>query len=125
MSRFLPAPLTGVVAGLLYLLNLCIFPSAIILVSAIRYVVPIAGWRRRCGAIAHEIPTWWTDINSLIMDLTTPIEWDVSGVGELTTNGWYFVICNHQSWMDILTLQRIFNRKIPILKFFMKKQLIW
>ena len=35
------------------------------------------------------------------------------------------VISNHQSWIDIITLQTVFNRKIPFLKFFIKKELIW
>lgn len=35
------------------------------------------------------------------------------------------LISNHQSWVDILILQRIFNRKIPFLKFFLKQELIW
>jgi 1-acyl-sn-glycerol-3-phosphate acyltransferase len=32
---------------------------------------------------------------------------------------------NHQSWVDILVLQKVFNRRIPFLKFFIKQQLIW
>ena len=32
---------------------------------------------------------------------------------------------NHQSWVDILVLQKIFNRRIPMLKFFLKRELIW
>ncbi len=32
---------------------------------------------------------------------------------------------NHRSWVDILVLQSIFNRRIPFLKFFLKRQLIW
>jgi 1-acyl-sn-glycerol-3-phosphate acyltransferase len=35
------------------------------------------------------------------------------------------VICNHQSWADILILNWAFNRRIAVLKFFMKKELIW
>jgi 1-acyl-sn-glycerol-3-phosphate acyltransferase len=35
------------------------------------------------------------------------------------------VNCNHQSWVDILVLQRLLNRRIPMLKFFLKQQLIW
>jgi 1-acyl-sn-glycerol-3-phosphate acyltransferase len=35
------------------------------------------------------------------------------------------VIANHQSWVDILILQRVFNRKIPFLKFFLKQELIF
>jgi 1-acyl-sn-glycerol-3-phosphate acyltransferase len=35
------------------------------------------------------------------------------------------MICNHQSWVDILVLQTVFNRRVPFLKFFIKQQLIW
>ena len=35
------------------------------------------------------------------------------------------VVANHQSWVDILVLQTIFYRKIPFLKFFLKKELFW
>jgi 1-acyl-sn-glycerol-3-phosphate acyltransferase len=38
---------------------------------------------------------------------------------------WYLVICNHQSWVDIVVLQRIMHGKIPFLKFFLKKELIY
>ena len=45
------------------------------------------------------------------------IQWD-------DTN-WYIIICNHQTWADILILQNIFWGKIPPLKFFTKKQLLY
>jgi 1-acyl-sn-glycerol-3-phosphate acyltransferase len=34
----------------------------------------------------------------------------VEGLPELERRGWYLVLANHQSWVDILVLQRIFNR---------------
>ena len=34
-------------------------------------------------------------------------------------------MANHQSWADIFVLQGITNRKVPMLKFFMKDVLIW
>ena len=34
-------------------------------------------------------------------------------------------VSNHQSWVDILVLQKVFNRRIPFLKFFLKQELIW
>jgi len=51
--------------------------------------------------------------------------WDVQGVEGLHRRGWYLVSSNHQSWVDILVLQRIFHGRIPFLKFFLKQQLIW
>ena len=48
-------------------------------------------------------------------DATTP----------LTPDGKYLVICNHQSWADILVLQNTLRGVLPPLKFFTKAQLIW
>jgi 1-acyl-sn-glycerol-3-phosphate acyltransferase len=49
----------------------------------------------------------------------------VEGLPELERRGWYLVLANHQSWVDILVLQRIFNRRIPLLTFFLKRERIW
>jgi 1-acyl-sn-glycerol-3-phosphate acyltransferase len=43
----------------------------------------------------------------------------------LRRGGNYLVLCNHQSWVDIPVLQKVFNRRIPFLRFFLKSQLIW
>jgi len=43
----------------------------------------------------------------------------------LHRKGWYLVISNHQTWVDILVLQTAFNRRMPFLKFFIKQELIW
>lgn len=43
----------------------------------------------------------------------------------LSPKEWYLVVANHQSWLDIVLLQRLFHRHIPILKFFIKDQLKW
>ena len=32
---------------------------------------------------------------------------------------------NHQSWSDIFVLQHLLTRRIPLLKFFLKQELIW
>ena len=47
------------------------------------------------------------------------------GVEGLLRDGWYLVIANHQTWVDIVILQAVFNRRIPFLKFFIKQELIW
>lgn len=43
----------------------------------------------------------------------------------LARRDWYLVTSNHQSWADILVLQKVTNRRVPSLKFFLKQQLIW
>ena len=53
------------------------------------------------------------------------IRWDVQGVDGLRPDAWYLLVANHQSMVDIVVLQNIFRRKTPILKFLLKKELIW
>lgn len=67
----------------------------------------------------------WITVNSLILSFAGSISWEARGHENLERHGWYLVIANHQTWVDILVLQKIFNRKIPFLKFFIKQQLIW
>ena len=51
--------------------------------------------------------------------------WDVEGAEGLDSGGWYLVNCNHQSWVDVFVLQHVLRGRIPLLKFFLKQQLIY
>lgn len=67
----------------------------------------------------------WIQSNNLVMDLMLNINWDLPDFSHLEYKQWYFIICNHQSWTDILILQRIFLKKIPFIRFFIKKELMF
>jgi len=84
------------------------------------------------GRIRASINRWlmaigeaWVACNSLIFSLSNSTTFDVRGLDELRRDQWYLVIVNHQTWVDILALQTVLNRRIPFLKFFIKQQLIW
>lgn len=69
--------------------------------------------------------TFWISVNSANQNLFSRTRFEATGLEGLSPKDWYLVISNHQSWVDILVLQRVFNHKIPFLKFFLKKELIW
>lgn len=73
------------------------------------------------------IITGWCAANNAYMNFNKKTIWHVEGLDELKLNrdDWYLVIANHQSWLDIVLLQRLFYRDIPMLKFFIKDQLKW
>jgi 1-acyl-sn-glycerol-3-phosphate acyltransferase len=125
MLSLLPGPLRGTLSLLLFTINTIFWTTAILLVALLKLLLPVSGWRRFCGRIQNGIGIIWISINNCNLYLTNKIRWDVRGVDGLAPNEWYLVVSNHQSWVDILVLQRIFNRKIPFLKFFLKKELIW
>ena len=59
-----------------------------------------------------------------VLALTTVnITWE--DAESLSRSHWYVVVCNHQSWSDILLLQTNLFGHIPPLKFFTKQQLLW
>ncbi len=124
MLRFLPSWLIGSISLLMYVMN-CLIIGSIILVVAILKIIPVERWRAFCSQLLVWIGMIWVDINSVNIWLTRKITWDIQGLEGLTPGGWYLVISNHRTWADILVLQKVFNHRIPFLKFFLKQQLIW
>jgi 1-acyl-sn-glycerol-3-phosphate acyltransferase len=53
------------------------------------------------------------------------LEWDFQVPENINTEDWYIAMSNHQSWADIFILLAAGHKKIPLLKFFMKKDLQW
>ena len=125
MLDFLPKSVKGVLSLLLYALNTIVLCFFLFVVALVKLIVPIKGATRFCNRVLIFISTLWIRINSFNSDLFNRIQWKVSGVEHLDMKHWYLVVCNHQSWVDILVLQKVFNKKIPMLKFFLKKELIW
>ena len=126
MLNFLPHFITGTIAMMLYLLNIIVIPTLVLIFGLIFKLLPIASWRSTGRKFINEcLVITWIRINNFIISLTTPTKWDISGTGTLRKYDKYLLICNHQSWVDILILQKVFGTKIPLLTFFMKKQLLW
>ncbi|ODU08655.1 MAG: acyltransferase [Rubrivivax sp. SCN 71-131] len=122
---WLPAPLRGVVATLLLLLNTAWWCGLLFLLALPRLLLRSAGARRRLDPVLNGLATRWIAGNSAWMRLTQPTAWDVSMPRALDTRHWYVVTCNHQSWADIFVLQHVLNRRIPMLKFFLKRELLY
>lgn len=125
MLHFLPGPIVGSLSFLLYLANTLFWMSPLIPLTLIKLIIPLTPVRDRCNRLLDKIATNWISVNVFNHWLTSKTDWDVRGLEGLQADQWYLVLSNHQSWVDILVLQKVFNRKIPFLKFFIKKELIW
>ncbi len=125
MLSFLPIPLKGVLSLLLYALNTISLTIPLILISLFKFIIPIRPFIVILDKILISIATLWIKINSFNSKLFCKIDWDIRGLEKLEEKDWYLIISNHQSWVDILVLQTTLNQKIPMLKFFLKKELIW
>jgi 1-acyl-sn-glycerol-3-phosphate acyltransferase len=125
MLTFLPGPVRGVLSLLIYTINTIFWCLLLFAVALLKFLVPWRPWRRVCDLVLTWIANNWILFNNLNLRLTNPIRWDAQGLEGLSTKQWYLVVANHQSWVDILVLQKVFFRRIPFLKFFLKKELIW
>lgn len=125
MLRFLRGPILGVIATLLWFANTLFFTSYFFIIALFKLVVPLKWFRIGCTAILDDIASTWMAANNTMINWFINIKWEVVGDVSLKMNDWYLVIANHQSWTDIVVLMQVLNKKIPLLKFFLKKELIF
>ena len=123
--KALLALVRGSLSLLLFALNTVVWTLPLLFLHLLKLLVPRRGWRARFGRVQNSIGTVWIAFNNLTLRVLNPVRWDVEGTGGLSRAEWYVVVANHRSWVDILVLQKVFNRRIPFLKFFLKKELFW
>lgn len=115
----------GVVSTVALVANILFCISLLIPLAIIKLVLPLKPVRKVVDTLLGKVAELWIGINNAWIWLAQPTTWPVSGKLDFNRKGWYLVNCNHQSWVDILVLQRVFNRRIPLLKFFLKQELIY
>ena len=125
MRRTLGDTLTGLLSALLLALNSLIWVPLLLLLALVKLLLPSRAVRLRLDPVLIGIAEAWIRCNGAWMQLTQKTAWDIAGLDGLAARGWYLVNCNHQSWADIFVLQRVLTRRIPLLKFFLKQQLVW
>ncbi len=95
------------------------------LLAIVKLLVPVRPVRRYVTRLLMAIGENWVGANTILLRAAGSIDWRLEGADNLRRDEWYLVIANHQTWVDILVLQSVLNRRIPFLKFFIKQQLIW
>ncbi|MDJ0938526.1 MAG: acyltransferase [Woeseiaceae bacterium] len=124
MSAFI-RNLRGVFIFSLLTLNTILWFTPLFALALVKLAIPIAGFRRAITQVLMSIGENWIGMNRLILAGAGSLDWSASGTESLRRDGWYLVLSNHQTWVDILVLQTVFNRRIPFLKFFIKQELVW
>ncbi|MFO1407969.1 MAG: acyltransferase [Steroidobacteraceae bacterium] len=115
----------GVLVITLLSANVIAWCLVLFVVAVAKFVVPLPAWRRVLSRAMTALAEGWIGSNKALFRALGLLEIEASGLEGLSTRDWYLVVSNHQSWVDILVLQSVFNRRIPFLKFFLKQQLIW
>jgi len=114
----------GCAALLAISINTIVLTLVLCILAIPKWLAPsesVRGFFRRELAKLAEL---WISVNNGILSLYRQPEWDLQIPAGLDRKGCYLVSCNHRSWVDILVLQRCFNRRLPLLRFFLKRELI-
>ena len=117
--------LRGVVTISLNTINTVFWFIPIIIMTFVKILTPVKVWRAGLTQWIMLMGESWIGVNNLIFRVMLPVTWDIRQTGDLSKREWYLMISNHQSWVDIVALQKAFNRRAPFLKFFIKQILIW
>jgi len=123
--RYIVESINGAVTFLLLAVQTLVLAPAVILLGVAKLVLPFQPVSKICASTIILLSERWVGNNRLIFKLMHRTQWEVQGLEALNKRSWYLIVSNHQSWVDILVLQTIFYRRIPFLKFFLKKELIW
>ena len=100
--------LRGSLSTLLYFINTLFWFVPVLLLGVIKLLLPIRGGAPCATRCWMAAPGCWIGFNNLIQKTIIRTPFEVVGVDKGRRNEWYMVIANHQSWVDILVLQRDF-----------------
>lgn len=116
--------LLGSLTLFLLLVNITVFFIPVFIVGLIK-LIPIIKLQDGCSHFLHKMASYWISVNTTFIEWSRPIKWEIINLATMSLDKWYLVISNHQTWMDIPVLQKVFNHKIPMVKPFVKDELKW
>ena len=125
MLSFLPGFIMFPLHLTLQMLNLCCWALLIILLGLLKLVLPIPAITKFINLRLNSMLCAFGSMSVALIKLTNKIELDYWVDGELSQRGWYLLMSNHLSWLDINLLTAFAVGRIPAPKFFLKKELIW
>jgi 1-acyl-sn-glycerol-3-phosphate acyltransferase len=106
-------------------LNTIIAVIPVFILAVIKLLLPIPAVRRLTSRLLMGVGELWVTFNSFWFRTGASLDVQTRGIEGLRRDGWYLLIANHQTWVDIVVLQAALNRRVPFLKFFIKQELIW
>ena len=123
--KVIKSNLVGLITFLLILIELIIGFGTLAIINIPRAVIPLKSFKLFLAKISNQIGGLTVYGLKLIMLLMHGNNIQVINNEKYDMNKWYMAMSNHQSWADIFVLLTVANKKIPLLKFFMKKELWW
>ncbi len=117
--------LRAVLVTAIFSITIIMISVPVVVLGLVKLLIPVTALRRAIDRLLDSASNLWITFNTWQQEHTLPTQVEVDGLGNLSRAEWYMLIANHQSWPDILVLVRAFNARIPGVKFFFKRSLLW
>ena len=124
--KVIKSSLIGFISFILIIINLTIGFGILAIVNIPRIFIPFNAFKialSKFSNILGDLTVYGLKLIMLLMHGNN-IQ-IISDQNNFDKTKWYMAMSNHQSWADIFVLLVSANYKIPLLKFFMKKELSW
>lgn len=112
----------GAVVSIILTMNLFAWgaPFAVVTIIAL-----VPGQRHRLTPILEKIVELWSRSNQWLSDALVQQRWIIEVPDELRPDASYIIVSNHRSWLDIPAIHRALIGRIPFIRFFVKRELLF
>ena len=101
------------------------FAVTLLTILNVPRIIPNKNLKVFLGSLSNTMGSATVASITSALKILHKLEWDFQIPEDVNANTWYIAMSNHQSWADIFILLAAGHQKIPLLKFFMKKELQW
>ncbi len=117
--------LRGALVTAIFSLTIIMVTIPIVIFALVKLLIPVKPCWALLNPLLDACANTWIRVNNLQQRLFLPTRLEIEGQVQLSREEWYMLIANHQSWVDILMLVRVYGTDIPGVKFFFKRSLLW
>lgn len=125
LSKLLPAPLVGVLTFALMAVWLATLSPLLLSGVVLKALAPVPLLRRLATRYLIAVADLWVAGDGVIYRCLQDVRWQINIDGHIDPRLSYLLVCNHQSWADIMVLCDAFHGRTFFPRFFLKQQLIW
>ncbi|MDT8273555.1 MAG: acyltransferase [Desulfomonilia bacterium] len=118
----------GLATMVFYVMETMIFAVPFYLVAFVKLIIPVPSWRLFWSKVLRRVVDIWMYFLNFPQCLNRKTRWVIRGWEDMSRVNLCkscMLMVNHQTWVDIMVLVKLFYRNIPEFKFFAKKELLW
>lgn len=124
IRKLIPGVIRALLLIILLVLDSILIPASLYLACFIRLFLPFKSWRKVCTGYINFIPRKWSSIFFNTTQWLNQIDIRIHFDGRIDKRKSYIALANHQSWADIFVVHKFCNFRTPMVRFFLKRELI-